>query len=232
MLKHVVDRSVVAKKIMIATGCEALTEFLTILAGHWKFEICEIPAADVLLLAEEGCAKPIDGQMVIWLTRSKYQGTDRLSLPLEIENFWQTLELRFHRPPRKHIRMEVDMVASVSIDDETVSATLSSLSDMGCRFLYHRELVRDQQAFITLSVDGQDLRIDSRVIYAMPQPSSSKVRVGLIFRGIEKGQRDSLRAYLIGRYLEKVKNEMVGERFLQALENFSLPEVVRQKLSH
>lgn len=232
MLRELSDRGVGAKKIAIATCCDAFTDFLSSLLRHWNFEVCAAGSPDVLLLAEEGCAEPDTGQRAVWLTRSKYQGTDRLSLPLSVEKFWQVLEHRYHKPPRMHIRMDVEIVASVVVDDETVPVTLSSLSDMGCRFSYYREMVRDQQVFLSLPLGGEELIIDSRVIYAhhLSAANDNNVRVGLLFRGIQEDQRDKLRAYLILQFLEKVQKEIDPEHFRKALEYFDLPTLVSSKL--
>lgn len=232
MLRDVSDRAVGGKKIAIATCCDAFTDFLKSLLRHWSFEICDAGRPDVLLLAEEGCAEPAEGQRAVWLTRSKYEGTDRLSLPLSVENFWQFLEHRYHKPPRMHIRMDVELAASVVVDDETVSVTLSSLSSMGCRFSYYREMVRDQQVFLSLSLDGEALTIDSRVIYAhhLSAAADNNVRVGLLFRGIKKDLRDKLRAFLIQQFMEKVQEEMAPEHFRKALEYFDLPAMISAKL--
>ncbi len=233
MLKGSSERTGIARAIRVETGCEALKELLCSLLAHWKYEIRPDAGRDVLLLAEEGCAVPVEGQDTIWLVRSPQQGGEgSLGLPLEFERLWQVLEYRFHRPPRMHIRMDVEIDASVTIDNETVRATLSSLSDMGCRFPCHRELIRNQPVILSLPVAGEVMRIDSRVIYAIhPVLSSDRdVRVGLLFSGLEKEQRDILRAYLMLCYLRRVRSEMTTESFARALGHFALPDSVRESL--
>ena len=232
MLSNANDRASVNKKVAIATCCDDFSEFLSQLLVSWGFEICDRTAPEVLLLAEEGCAEPAVGQPVVWLTRSRYQGTNRLSLPLEIESFWQILEHWYHRPPRMHIRMAVDLEATAMVDTETVTVRLSSLSDMGCRFSYYRELVRDQQVWLTLSLADEAFRIDSRVIYShhISAVTDDNIRVGLLFRGITMEQRDRLRSCLILQYLQKVEQEMDSARFRNALAKLDLREFVRNRL--
>jgi len=232
MLKHIVDRSDICKKISVQTCSDSLTELLQTLLEQWKFEICDTADAEVLLLAEEGCAVPVEGQQVLWLSRTKPEGRDRFSLPLELEHLWRVLEHRFHQPPRMHIRMNLEINASVTVGDETVSTTLTSLSDMGGRFTYHRELVRDQPLVVSLHVSEQILEINSQVIYAMPQPlaTGSDIKVGIVFQRIEKDQRAMLRYFLIFRYLEEVQKRMDRSRFAAALQSLALPPYVREKL--
>ena len=226
------NRSVRAKEIAIATSCAAFTEFLKVLLSHWKFEIREVGTPDVVLLAEEGCAEPVGEQEPIWLTRSKYQGTDRLSLPLNIENFWQALEHRFHKPPRMRIRMDVELVASATVDEQTEKVVLNSLSDMGCRFSYHREMVRDQKVLLSLPVDGDELMIESRVIYShyLSATTDSDFRVGLLFQGISVDQHGKLRDYMTLRFLEEIEKDLDRDCFRKALEYCNLSAGVIDKL--
>jgi len=232
MLKNVIDRSSVSKKVAIATSCDDFGEFLKHLLASWGFERCDSSSPEVLLVAEEGCAEPAVGQPAVWLTRSRYQGTDRLSLPLEIDGFWQVLEHRYHRPPRMHIRMAVALEATAMVGDETVTVQLSSLSDMGCRFSFCRELVRDQQVWLSLLLANEEFRIDSSVIYShyLTAASDNEIRVGLLFRGITREQRDHLRSCLILLYLQKIERQMEPARFRKALANLDLGEFVRNRL--
>ena len=233
MLKHIVDRSDIRKKISVKTCSNSLTELLQSLLEQWKFEICDTDDSEVLLLAEEGCAVPVEGQRVLWLSRTEPEDRSRFSLPLELEHLWQILERRFHQPPRMHIRMNLEINATVTVGDETVSTTLSSLSDMGGRFTYHRELVREQQLVVSLQVAEQILKINSQVIYAMPQFSvaGSDTKVGIIFQRVEKDEREMLRHFLILRYLEEVQKRMDRSRFTAALQFLALPPYVREKLT-
>lgn len=233
MLKNSFDRSAQVKRIAVATCSGALTEFIQHLLRHWKFEIDDGTDPDVLLLAEEGCASPGKEQSVIWMSRQQEPTPDLLCLPLEIETFWKTLERQFHQPPRMHIRLDVTMEALVTVGHEMDVVAVSSLSDMGARFIYHRELVRDEALIFTVNIDGVDLPIDGRVIYAMHQSAASGevFRAGLLFEGIKKEQRDLLRSFLIWRYLEQTQRQMTDDRFAEALEFIDLPVQVRAKLA-
>ncbi len=208
MLEKASDRSRIVRKVAVVTGRPALTELLQHLLRLWDYEISS-DTAEALLLAEEGRAEPMAGQKVLWLSGSTGREQGRIGLPIELEKLWQTLEHHFHQPPRMHIRMKMDADVMLKVGAETVSATLSNLSDMGCRVSYRRELVRGQQVLLDLAIDGELLKIDSEVIYAIPGASTDdpEVRLGLLFAGMGKERRDRLRCFLIRRYLEQVREK-------------------------
>lgn len=233
MLKEIPDRDAVSKKIRVNTGLEPLNRLLESLLGIWGFTLLETADRNSVVLAEPGCVAPVDGQRVIWLTRSSVcPGADGLPLPLDLERLWQVLEQHFHQPPRRHIRMDLALDASVIIDDVESPTTLSSLSDMGCRFSYQRELVRDQPVRLSLLIEGESFQADSRVIYAVRRSSSFNhlYQVGLMFVGVDRSQRDRLRDFLLLRYLLMVKKEMDGTAFAGALDDIRLANSVREKL--
>jgi len=123
------------KRIAVRSGSTEFDAVLQHLLHAWGFEVCPPEANDALLLAGDNVATD-DRQQVIRLTSSHYHGRDRLSLPLQVEELWQTLEHHFHRPPRMHIRMAIDLPARVTIRGQEFTTTLSSLSDMGARIFH------------------------------------------------------------------------------------------------
>ncbi|PLY02171.1 MAG: hypothetical protein C0623_04070 [Desulfuromonas sp.] len=233
MLKDITTRSLNKKKIAVTTCEPSLDELLKALLQLWQFEVHDPAEASALLLAESGCAEPVAGQDVIWLNTDSGGAELGFSLPLEPEAFWQALEQRFHRPPRKHIRLDVDLPALISARDEKKEAVLTSLSDMGCRFSYHRELAPNESVSFEFSLEGELLTFDSRIIYAMAysDTSDSPFRAGALFSGINAEQRARISDYLIGCYLELVRGEMPAEIFNEGLRFLELSEKVRVKLS-
>ena len=233
MLNDVVERSGVIKKISVVTSDDALTELLTLLLQSWKFEIVSQDCAETLLLAEKGSIEPAAGQDVIWLAAGETSTDNSLGLPLEVESLWRILEFRFHDPPRMHIRLALDLSAQVTIRGETSEAVLTSLSEMGCRFYYDKELVRDETVTLTLQAGNETLKIGSQVIYSIPQSATStgEVNAGLVFHGIDRTTRGRIRTYLIYTYLKEVGSVMAEERFVDTLDFLVLPESIRKKLA-
>lgn len=233
MLLDIDSRPGGVKQIAVAMRSDAVTEFLCHLLELWQFEICEPSDSSVLLLAEKGSAEPLAGQGVIWLNAETDGGELGFSLPIEPESFWQALEQRFHKPPRRHIRLSLALHAEVVVGDDRTETVVTSLSDMGCRFSFHRELVRGEQLTLCLEVEGESLRIDGEVIYSMPVSavSTGEVRAGALFSGIEAVQREHVRAFLIRSYLEEVRCRMAPERFAEALQSLDISGEVRAGLA-
>jgi hypothetical protein len=227
------NRGAVNKQIAVRTHSEAFSCFLSELLSSWGFEICSPDSAEVLLLSEEGLGEPLTGQKVIWLTASQYQGSDRLSLPLEFEQLWQTLEHRFHRPPRMHIRMSLELPAVVSARGRVCTTALSSLSDMGGRFFCPHEMIRDEQVMVQMEVSGVRKRMDGCVIFAAPchEEGVEGFRIGVVFHGLKRDSRDDLRNFLIQRYLEAIRGRMSDAVFRAGLAEFALSPSLRQSLN-
>jgi len=226
------DRADADKRIALSSGSEALDFFLQELLKSWGFVLCDPAELDVLLLAREGCAVPLPGQEVVWLTASQYHGRDRLSFPLEFEQLWQTLEHRFHRPPRMHIRMAMELSAMITARGRVCTTVLSSLSDMGGRFFCPHEMVRDEQVTVQMEVSGVRQRYDGCVIFAAPcrEAQVEGFRIGVVFHGLKRELRDGLRMFLIQRYLEAIRKVLPEPVFQAGLEAFVQPPGLRQAL--
>jgi Tfp pilus assembly protein PilZ len=210
--------------------------FRMVLAGilkEWRYSLLEAPTPSDLLLAEDGFDLPEAFGSVLWLTRSRYGERGRLPLPLSLEELWSTLESRFHKPPRSHIRINLQTPAAVLARGEMADVQIISLSDLGARVDFCRELALGEELTLHLSIAGQPLTLPGRVIYVVPcgdLEESEKTQVGLIFDRLSQAIRDSLREHIIRTYLERVRNEMTGSIFREGLSHFNVPPAVLAEL--
>lgn len=219
------------RRIAVNSGSADFDLFLRHLLQSWGFEVCPPESTDTLLLAGDGVASG-ERQQVIRLTSSHYHGRDRLGLPLQMETLWQTLEHHYHRPPRMHIRMTIDLPAQISVRGRSVQTTLNSLSDMGARFFYPEEMVRDERVVLQLDTDAFSRRYDGCVNFSAPlgESASRGYRIGVVFHGLKRNHRDELRQYLIQTYLESIRPQMPAEVFRAGLDSFDLSAELRRIL--
>ena len=234
MLKEAASREKLQTRIAVCTCSDAFTQVLQRLMGRWGFDVCHRDDPTVLLLAEEGCCEPVDGQETIWLSRSKGTGPERISLPVSVESLWQTLEQRFHQPPRMHLRMAVDLAARVLLRGEWIDTRLSSLSDMGGRFTTGQELVKEEQVTVELVVDEEVHQFHGQIIFSIAGGSADTdlFQSGVVFTGQDQTTCDGLRAILIRWYLELVQDGMDPQVFQSGLSFFDLATDVRRMLTH
>lgn len=200
---------------------------------EWRYSLLETPASSELVLAEDGFDLPEECGSVLWLTRSRYGERGRLSLPLSFEELWSALESRFHKPPRTHIRINLQLPAAMLVRGELADADLINLSDLGARFCFHRELALGEELVANLSVADRLLKLPGRVIYVVPRTdleASEKTLVGVIFDRLAQESSDSLREFIICTYLERVRDGMAGSIFREGLTHFNVRPGVLEKL--
>jgi hypothetical protein len=234
MLKEVVDKDKLQKRIAVCTGSAAFSQVLQHLLASWGFDLCRQDDPSVLLLAEEGCCEPVAGQKSIWLSRSRETVPDRIRLPIAVESLWRVLEQRFHHQPRMHMRMAVDLPARLYLRGEWVDTRLNSLSDMGARFGTEREMVKQEPVSIELNIDGRLRQYHGEVIFSMAVGAADRglFQSGVVFSGQDQTTCDGLRAVLISRYLEAVREKMDRQLFEAGLADLDLDTDVRRKLMH
>lgn len=221
------------KRIAILARSKALEALLRGLLMQWNYTLLEEPADDAVLLAEEGCLPPQGHGDVLWLTRSRYEGSQRLSLPLVLEELWRKLESRYHKPPRNHIRISLQLPAVVQIRDECTPIQIVSLSDLGARFDFPRELVRGEQLLLQTMLDGEKLVLEGGVIYVVPRgdlKETGQSEIGMIFDRTPQETRQRVREQILCRYLALARLQIPEELFCQGLEFFQVPRAVLKRL--
>jgi len=211
-------------------------DFQTVLAALlevWGYTVVSRPDGQDLVLAEEGLALPPGFDATIRLTRSGDPGRDRLALPLEVEALWAALEPFFHKTPRSHIRIALDLPATVVCRGRMEATRISSLSDLGTRFRLSRERVKGEPLELDLVIAGHPLRLAGRVIYVVPRGDlvgSGACEVGMLLAHSRCEIRTQLREFVVRSYLERVNRRLPREVFCGGLENFRLPATVRVAL--
>lgn len=221
------------KRLCLLLRDEPFRQVVAVLLEQWGYTVLEAPTDSEMILAEEGCPVPEESGPVLWLTRSRYGERNRIPLPLSVEGLWSTLENRFHKPPRSHIRIGLVLPATVHVRDEVVDTAVSSLSDLGARFDFHRELVQGEELLLHLTVSGRPLALEGRVIYVIPHgdlDGSARTRVGVIFDRLPQEGREELRTFIVRTYLERVRARLDGSTFRKGLAHFDVPLALAAEL--
>jgi hypothetical protein len=232
MLTHTVPRSR-EKRLCLFVRNEAFRQVLGGILREWGYSLREDSAASDLFLAEDGFPVPGEGTPVLWLTRSRYGERGRLCLPLSIEQLWATLESRFHKPPRSHIRINLELPAALEARSETDEILITSLSELGARFDLHRELAPGEELVLNLRIAGRRLKLPGRVIYVVPRgdlEGSGKAQIGVIFHHPDKELRDVLRDFILRSYLERVREGLAGNVFREGLSHFDVPPGILEEI--
>lgn len=199
---------------------------------EWHYFLQENPADSDLVLAEDGFPVGEEAPPVLWLTRSRSGEPGKLDLPLSMEELWANLESRFHKSPRNHIRTNPELPATLEMRNETDEILLTSLSDMGGRFNFHRELPPGEEMVLGLSISGRRFKLPGQVIYTIPTgelKDSGESQVGVVFIHRDKSTRELLREFIIRTCFMRVREGMAGDILREGLSHFDVsPAILRE----
>lgn len=219
-------------RLLVRTVDPVLARLLGLLVQEWGHELLEEGEPADLQILQEGC-NPLDGTTSVWLTSARYQGPNRIALPLVPEELWGALEAHQHAKPRQHIRLETFLPAELRAGGERVPAQIQSLSDYGARLEAQRELARTEELLVHFDCAGQALVQQGRIIYCMPKGDLDGVagyELGIVFIAPTGQQRRMLRDYIVGSYLQRVRAILGVADFTRALPFLHLSPGVRAHL--
>lgn len=220
-------------KLVVRVAEPGLEELLTLLLQEWRYSVALDPDEQTTLLGEEGVCDPAPFQRAIWLNHSSYSSQGTLQIPFSIEELYALLERRFHRPPRRHLRLSAQLPALLDYGGKRWDVLISSLSDQGCRTRVPEELVRGEHVNISFDVAGVEQQCESRVIYAMqrsPSSPDSGFDAGLLFGNQTAQQREFLRDFITTNYLCRVKLKMAEQNFQAGMKSIRLSDGARTAL--
>ncbi|RME38455.1 MAG: PilZ domain-containing protein [Deltaproteobacteria bacterium] len=206
------------KKVRIEVPDGSLRLMLGHLLEEWGYLVDQDAEDGVVVVAYEGHYTPDRFQPVIWLSDSHYSGLDRLSLPLRIESLYTTLERKFHQPPRRHLRIGLDVPAVAHCRGQDWPVRLTCLSDRGCRMLFPRELARDEAVRLSFSLNECTFDMEGLVLYSFPARPDREggYGTGLLFLHLERELNRQLRGLIVNGYFDRIRSRCGEEAWRQA----------------
>ncbi len=181
------------RRVAIELETPGFRQLLCALLELWGFHLVSDTSAAGMLLVEQRGGEPAG---VTLIRLGETHGSRHLPFPLALEDLWLELEQRFHRPPRQHIRTAVDLEVGLVARHRYGEARLESLSDMGGRLYFGRELARDEGVRLRLPIDAQVFEFGAKVIYSFPRGEESGFELGLLFEGVSGEIRQAIRNYV------------------------------------
>lgn len=219
MLFDRIDDAPEKRRIALRIGNRGLRAVLGAILREWRYQVVTDGPCE-LILTDEGDHPSADEGPVLRLGAPGF-----LAFPLSLEALWQALAFRFHVPPRRTLRIALPLDIGVRQGNRTEVCSLVSISSLGGRFGYPREVARGEELELRLQLGEAPLTIGARVIYAIPRRewrNCPDFYVGVVFDRQEEKQK-ILRAFIVRSYLERVRLSVdrevycEGEAFFQTL---------------
>lgn len=233
MLEHVTGARSTDKSVYIRTRDPQLSRMLTTILEEWQYQPSDQAGERILAMIEEGCAESEEFPSAVWLSRSNYAAQGRLQIPIAIQELYGILERRFHTPPRRHLRLALDLPCRLQLQGEWGDVNILSLSDRGCRIGIDREVARDQLVKLSFSVAGHPMELAGSVIYSVPRYSADRQAnydLGIIFTSQGSLDREILLDFIISTYFVRARGRLPEVDFSAALDFFQLSDNVRRRL--
>jgi len=185
----------------------------------WHYQVVEEGPFDLLLVDREANLPAPPGPHLLLGPG----GT--LGLPLSLDALWRELESRFHTPPRRYIRLELPREIEVRHGGSGDFCNLASLSSLGARFEYPREVLRGERMELDLQIAGEWLSLGSEVIYCIPHGEwldKPLIHVGVVFDRKDRVQ-DKVGAFIVRTYLDQVRDVLGAGLFAEGEAFFENP---------
>ena len=198
------------KQVAVVTSDQQFNVLLSSILAEWKFIAVEDPAEAKVVFAEQGIDLPEIPGEVVWLTPLPLSEGRFLTTPISLTRLYRLLETEYFPTPRRHIRVAVEALATVVLDDTWLECQLISISDRGGRILFHREIQRGTKLRLETNVAGKFLHLPAEVIYCIPAGDGlrpSRPQIGVLFKPTDDRLINMLR-----RHIEKICVESASAR--------------------
>ncbi len=212
------------REIEIAVSPPVFREMMAELLTEWRYEIGGAASAGVL---------ENRGHTELRFRSHRNAQISVLPLPLDLQTFWRLLEEEFHTPPRRYFRRSLILPILLDLGYEISEQAIKSLSELGARFDYSRELVKDQRVLLEAEVASRSINLEGRVIYAVPRKEvkgSIQMETGIVFDRLEQATRDLLRDFVLWGFLDNVSKKTGRDIFEEGSRFLEIPPGVRRMM--
>ena len=156
------------KQVAVVTRNQDFRRLLSRILADWKFFTVDDVSAATVIFAERGLELPAHDGQVVWLTPMPLSEGSFLTIPISLTRLYHLLEVHFFPTPRRHIRVAMETVVDLKIDNDWMEGCLISLSDRGARITCANEISRGQLLHVELKLAGRTLRFHAEVLYCVP----------------------------------------------------------------
>jgi CheY-like chemotaxis protein len=125
-----------------------------------------------------------------------------LSKPLDVETFYQALQIAIEKTPRKHIRIDTSLPAKLENRDDG-KGLVTVLSEFGMFFLTEEPQPLNEHLTVSLVINGRTIQLGAVVLYSYSLEASPFKAPGMGLKFVKISAEDQ--AFIKNFILEKVR---------------------------
>lgn len=212
------------RRLALAVRSAACEAVLAALLRQWGYRIAPSAAADLLLVTEAGLPSAAPSGPVLRLVPTGSAGTGELALPMKIGDLSLALEGYFNQPPRRHLRIALNLPVAVEVRHRLERTILCSLSDRGGRFRLSQALPAQEKVVVCLPGAEESL-LEGKVIYSIDRGDigGEGFDIGVIFEEMAPSLRQELHARIVYAFLQRIRKLLPAAVFAEGTALFRLP---------
>lgn len=173
------------KQVAVVTRSRKFNRLLGNILADWKFFVVDNINAAKVVFAERGLELPAYDGQVVWLTPLPLLEGSFLTVPISLTQLYQLLEQDLFPTPRRYIRVAMETVVDLRLENDWLEGRLISLSGRGGRITCTHEIPRGKLLNLELKLAGRIFRMPSEVLYCIPAGDSSgrlQPQIGVLFK--------------------------------------------------
>ncbi len=186
-------------QVAVVTRNPQFNKLLSRILADWRFFAVEDLSAARVIFAERGVKLPAHEGQVVWLSPMPLSEGESLEIPISLTRLYHLLEAHLFPTPRRYIRVTVETIVDLKIENDWFDGCLVSLSGRGGRITCAHEIPRGTELEISVKLAGKVFRTPAEVLYCIPAGDSPKrlqPQIGVLFKFSNDHEPDMLRRFI------------------------------------
>ncbi len=187
------------RQVLVRTRQAAVGDLLRAILREWHYLTEPVPNGRRVALVEHGLPLPEGVDHTLWLSPGPLATVSHLAAPLSLSELYRKLQAGFFQPPRRYLRLAMELPAQLERSGVCLEGQLSCLSERGGRVACYASLPLGERWQLNATLGGCLLQIAAEIIYIIPPgdvPGREPFQYGMQFIPVHPELCRAVRRYV------------------------------------
>jgi len=173
------------RQVLVRTRQAAVAELLRAILREWHYLTAPAPTGRKVALVEYGLPVPDGVDHTLWMSPRPLATAAHLAVPLSLSALYRELHAGFFQPPRRYLRLAMDLPVQLERSGVSLEGQLLCLSVRGSRIACYASLPIGESWQLNATLGGYPLQIRAEIIYIIPPgdvPGKEQSQYGMQFK--------------------------------------------------